>query len=757
MKNLGQRLYKWIFPYILIISVFLIGNCTIDPIKPPTLPTFYQTINIPLANTNLPLANLQDSLNHIFGDSLADSLWFFFEGSLDTTTLTKDIFVVPTAMDIAFSQEFSEISGSDISFDTTFSKIMKLSDHIHVPGVSLPFGFDVTLDSLQREPLINENHKIKIFDKYSVPYFKRVDYLTIGSGTFSTEITNELLVDIDSVNIELYNIDGESISKLFFDKIPAGESRSKGEEGNLAGKKMSDSVAIQISAIFAGTDGEPLLIPAETDPFVDVAVRFAVDSVESFTGIPEPIELSQSIPIPSSNNTIIRGIYSDVLSDSPDTNQITFQVQNDMQVNIDLDISFLNFYGSSGMLNIHNTYFAGTSGSDILRLDNDTLRNSDASTIVDSIIVQTFVNLVPDVGDTVTTIPLSSLDQSLDININVAIMQFSEIVGFFNESFAIPPITIEDIPTGFSGIDFGNVFLNLKLNSEIQASTDLNLEIGGYRTGYEPEIIEIIQTINKASDTNPVAESSVSIDIAPVFNLMPDSIMVDGDASIPANDTSKLQVGKSFWGNYEITVPFKLKLDPLTFIPVSSTTFNPISSQIAEKLRSGFIEAKVISKVENNFPLACIIEILISDFDYFPMDSSTADSGYNWIGDSLFADTDTGLIHIKIDTLVSIELPKPNEFNQDGSVKIPSILNQHSNLDSLTFESILEDKVHYIRPRVYLIGTEDYVTVKLSDEIKILTLISVTMEAGKFIGLDNDESSDTLEIDNLSRITTNGH
>ncbi len=745
------------FKKYILGCVILLGwawlSCTYEPVQPPEMPTFYQTINIPLSDVTLPVADLQDSTNHIYGDSLADSLYFHFEGRLDTATLTPDIFTIPNETELIIAQDFSDFSDADISFRKTISRNLKLSDQISLPGVSLPLPYDVTLDSIPRQNLIDEEQHYEIFDRYGIPYFKRVDYVTIDRGTFRVTIENQLLVDLEDVTIELLNIGGEEISRSYFDRIPHGATRSDGNDGNLAGKKMRDSVQVTLYAILAGTQGDPLTIPANTDPNATISVLFEVDSLESITGVPEPIEYHVRRPIPPSNNTIIRGVLAQ-MSTGVDTNRINYDIDNDTPIDLNLFMDFYNFYDQSGNLSLDTDLYANSRTTETIDMSGDTLRNPDATSVVDSIIVFNRITILPDPGDTVSTLPLNFSQSAINGVIQVTPMQFAEIVGFFNQSFAIPPLTIEDIPEGFGFIDFGSVLLNLHFYNEIQASTDLNLTIKGVKENTSPEQVSVEETIDKATPALPVAESDVIIEIAPIFNMVPDSILVSGEAAIPASDTTRLQVGKSFWGSYNVTVPFQLKLAAKTFIPNSSNKLDPVDEETRHRIQQGFIRGAIISQVTNDFPLSGSIELLQSTYDYFPLDSSLAllDSGYQWINDSLYAQTDTGQVYIGIDTLTHIRLPEPQAYTEQGAVAQAGYLYQESVLDTTTLNRILDNRTHYVRPRIFLDSTENYVTVKFSDKIRISALLSLTLEAGQFVMPASDSTSqDTLAADTLSK------
>lgn len=745
-KSIISRKVNQILLLIFVGFLWFILSCNYEPLTPPELPTWYQTINLPLADASFFLSELQDTSNNIYGDSLSDSLFFKFSGALDTTTLTEDIFLVPAVGKIEIRQDFSEISEVDISLDETISNTVYLSDII---PISFPLDYPFTIETIPHTKLLEEEHSYQVFDKNNIPFFKRVDYITIESGSFTTRIENMLYVSLDSVLIRMSNIDGEIIAESFYDHIPHGQIRENTED--LSGEKLRDSIKVFLTATIDDTNN--VEIPANTDPYLTISIGIKVEEVESVTGIPEPIQTDANQSIPPSNNTIIRAVIGQTTTDPPDTNLINLDVENTLPLDFRMNIKFLNFYSSEGMLEIDTDVDSNSTVSESIRLDGDTLRNLDAISIVDSILVTTEVELLPNTDDTLTTIPFDIGEGEVYVSVEVTCIKLKEIVGFFNESFSIPSMTISNIPTGFSDVNFGEVILNLHFFNEIQAQTDLLLNLQGFREDVEPVLIEVDESINKATESQPIAESGFGIDIATIFNMVPDSILISGEAAIPANDTSRLQVGKSFWGIYDIVVPFKIKIEGMTFIPVKSSEMAPMDQETRKRIRDGLVEASIIADVVNDFPISGSVQILFSNYDYFPLDSAQVDvdSGYQWIDDSLFAETDTGMVYIDIDTLISVTLPLPEELHEDGSVKIPGKLYQVSTIDSLKLEAIMSDETHFIRPRIHFNETDGFVSVKYNDCVQILCMISFIMDTGGLINPEEESEQDTISAENLGK------
>ena len=499
---------------------------------------------------------------------------------------------------------------------------------------------------------------------------------------------------------------------------------------------------MMMSMVIAGTDGNLLTIPANTDPSFDLTVGITIAEIESFSGKPEPIEMREAQVLPKSNSTIIRGVLGETPTLSPDTNLISWRIDNTLPISMRMTITFLNFYSETGVVVMDALLSSGELTESTQRLDLDTLRNPDPTTVVDSVIVSTVIEIPPDPGDTVSTIPLS-LSGALDFAFTISVLKCEEIVGFIDESFDMPGISISDIPSGFGDVNFGQVLLNLHLMNEIQAQTDLDFVIEGYKEGTESETVTSQQTIYKASDAVPIRQSDLQIDITSIFNLVPDTIIVSGGASISGTDTARLQVGKSFWGSYEVIVPFIMQINDMTFIPVTSTELAPMDAETRDRIDAGLIQAAIITRVINDFPLSGSVDILMSNYDYFPLTPDSVDSGYLAINDTIYAITDTGNFMIEIDTLVSIVLPQA-VLDEENHVKTQAILEDINYITKSMVRKMISETTHYIRPRVHFNQTDDFVFIGYNDEIDITSVFSLTVESGSFLGIESGQEEDTL-------------
>ena len=346
------------------------------------MPTYYQTINLPLADVSLPLADLVNPDNNIYGDSTKDQLYFQFSGNLDTVTLTENIFQIPAVGNVNFSQNFSELSESQLTFSRSVTQTTKLSEIITIPGI-LPSPNDLLIGEIARYELDGQRYKYRVFDKDDIPYFERVDYLTVGSGTFQTEIDNQLPVDMDSVRITLRNKNGSLIAESFYENVPAGATRRDGTPGNLNGAQLFDSIEVIVTAVMAGSQGQPVTIPANTDPFIAIKFDTYIEEIESFTGIPKPIVTTQNQLLPPSNNTIFKATIAQTTTSPLDTNFLDLTIHNQTPFNLRTQVIFHNFYTGNEPLTIDTIVQSGQTVENPARLDGYIFCNPDSNTVVD--------------------------------------------------------------------------------------------------------------------------------------------------------------------------------------------------------------------------------------------------------------------------------------------------------------------------------------------------------------------------------------
>ena len=719
-----------LFIFIIIALLWVAITCTYEPFQPPEMPKFYQTINLPLADVCLPLSDLHDPTNNIYGDSL---LTFKFGGTLDKVTLPDDIFVIPS-MD-------SVVIDEDLNMDSANIKIDKyICQPLNIDSSTMSAPIEATIDQVEPTSLFSQ--EFEIFNKDSIPYFERVDYLTIGEGEFIDTIKNETSMDLDSVIIRMTNKkDGSLIAESVYDTIHSKETKTN--SSLLNGIKVMDSIIVSISANLPGTDNNSLTVPKLTESSLTFSCRVTISDVDSVTGKPKPIKIPvDPLPLPESGPSIYRGVLGETISD---TNLIRWNITNKLPLNLDMDVTFLNFYSDEGAVTI-NMFLErdGGTSEDSKCLDLDTLRDPTTS-VVNSIIVEATIKINP--GDTVTTIPLD-FGGGLNGTLSISALKFKEIEGIFEESigsFTIPSMTIRDIPEGFGDMDFKDVWLKFYIYNEIQAQADLQFQIRGYRDSKEDSLLKNT-TINKATPDSSEVLTNFGFNIAPIFNMMPDSITVSGSASITPMVTFKLEAGKSFRGIDSLIVPFTMKLNnDIIFIPVKSNELSPMDETTRQRIQEGLIESGITYGVINDFPFSGRVDLLMSNFDYFPLSPDSVDSAYWWNGDTyetLFTYANAETVSIIIDTLVTIELPT-RVYDNENQVKE---FGGNSVIDSTMLEKIIGDEKHYIRPRIHLDSTSSYVSIQYDDEIDIVAILSLTMEAGALFGT-GDSEQDTLPSD----------
>jgi hypothetical protein len=96
-----------------------------------------------------------------------------------------------------------------------------------------------------------------------------------------------------------------------------------------------------------------------------------------------------------------------------------------------MEVVFRNFYLGDEPLTIDTTILSGQTVENPKRLDGYVFRNPDSTKVVDSIIVDIVVTILPDEGDTVVTLPMDMGDASVDVSVIFARLKFESLEGFF--------------------------------------------------------------------------------------------------------------------------------------------------------------------------------------------------------------------------------------------------------------------------------------------------------------------------------------
>ncbi|MEE9162675.1 MAG: hypothetical protein V3U35_06855, partial [Candidatus Neomarinimicrobiota bacterium] len=222
-------------------------------------------------------------------------------------------------------------------------------------------------------------------------------------------------------------------------------------------------------------------------------------------------------------------------------------------------------------------------------------------------------------------------------------------------SFDAVNTTIENIPAGFAGFEFGRLSLSLLLYNEIDLPVSLDLRLVGRTLEGDSVSVPIVAPINYPNapgapidngdttvtriildgnsvttywlpegvqdtnfawwDTTAAAEGGTIVD---VLNLPPDIIEVAGAAEVEGEGV--VEAGKGIWGEFELIAPFAFIIpQDISFLPVAPIPMAPMDEDTREQILTALLSATLTSQVESHIPIGGKISMLASDSTLFTL------------------------------------------------------------------------------------------------------------------------------------------
>jgi len=273
---------------------------------------------------------------------------------------------------------------------------------------------------------------------------------------------------------------------------------------------------------------------------------------------------------------------------------------------------------------------------------------------------------------------------SFGFGLEVGTMEFASLTAQVECPFPAVENNISGMPTGFTGMTFGGISLEIIMINQIRAPVDMDLKIKGFTPSGESVEIPVIAKIESPTIQGDSVKTIIRLDkmgttlihykpfitenpdtcrynldeelicngwedvpmpensktIIQLLAIGPETIMVDAAAAIDGK--SNLDIGAKIRGSFQLIAPFEISVDSLlTFIPNQSSIIDEWKHETRQKLRNFVNEALITSSVKNSFPIGGDISVLMSNRDIFPAGSSNT-TLETW-KDSLVKDTKTGV------------------------------------------------------------------------------------------------------------------
>lgn len=672
-------------PFLFVLAIFA-GACDFQILESPEVPRWGISLTIPLVDTTYSFAGIVDSQT-IFQDPATKDLQIEFSGELDTTSIDSSFLEIALPSE-ATPSPISESVTAPVAADfftpmaETVLVAIKLSDLLSDAGVlvSLPSLFDVPIskelwDNMAGSPVDQVEGPYQIIDTTAMlasnNFIKRFRYVELDGTPLSSSFYTNVISDsfptvIDTVSLAL----SATPLSVVHETIALATNTNDAQTTDLASEKLGSSMSVGIHVALPPAGAGGVIIKAGTDPGITLEMILEIGGVDSL-GIttartsliptpPDPLPLPGDIEI---NSGVLRtGV-------PPSVNEISYDLTTGTgpvpPFDILFQVTFPNFSSTPA-------------GTDSLILGPDTL--SATNPVVSrtaSIEGYTFHNpggsgplsafeyeLVAEILEKDVVLPLdgSSLGE-LQTTFSMGDLYFESIDGNFHIEFPTVPTTIENIPTGFAGFQFGRLALRLLLKNEIDLPVRLDLALTGKTFEGDSITVVIDAPINYPSapsapagngdtattlivlDENAVStywltegETTISAawdstivtsgsggTIVDVMNLPPDIILVGGNAVIQGQGV--VEAGKGVWGTFDLKAPFAFVLpEEIRILPVNLLTLPPLAPATRENIKTALLSASLTSRVVTNFPFGGNISMLVSDSNLFTISFDKLDA-----------------------------------------------------------------------------------------------------------------------------------
>jgi hypothetical protein len=646
---------------------------------------------MPLLNRTYNLAELVENDTTIRHDTTTNELQIEFSGTLDTTQIDSSYLEVTLpsgtarinineALDegINANDFFDEVS-EEVRIILKLDSLLRTFDPNNFGSLDFPSGTPVPIpqsiwnDNIAGRALQSEE-EFEVFNETSVlqdnAFIQAVRYVQLSdtaTSEFATRVeTPDFPTNLDSILISA--ISG-SYFQVIHDTTTVPPDGDFYRVSNLQSDSLGSDLALALGMKLSTVTGD-LLIPAGTDPRIEITISISVGGLDSLAITtaqsslidepPDPVTFPSEIQI--TEGRLRAGVIAPI-------NQISL---GNLGTTLPFDLQF--------RLSFPNFDSLGTDGTNPLILGPYTLRDGEALIAEDkSIAGYTFYNpsgsdpisefeydldvdiLEKDVVLPLDGSPLGAFSVSLGIGLDLADpggtdgeLHFASITGIFEISFDAVNTTIEDIPTGFTGFEFGRLSLSLLLRNQIDLPVALDLNLTGITLEGDTARIPINPALNYPSKPGAPAsngdtaytliimdESSVRTywlteggtdvssawdstvagtgdgeTIVDVLNLPPDIIEVAGAAEVLGQGV--VEAGKGIWGSFELIAPFAFIMeDDISFLPAAPIPWGPMEADAREQIQTALLSASLTSSAKTNFPIGGKISLLASDSNLF--------------------------------------------------------------------------------------------------------------------------------------------
>ncbi|NQU28004.1 MAG: hypothetical protein HQ528_06930 [Candidatus Marinimicrobia bacterium] len=679
MKKSEYRIFKSTVLVFSAVLILLMISCDFKSPADFEMPTWFMDLTIPLIEENYPLDGMvDDSTIVVTSDSLG--MQVVFGDDLDTISIDPSYLKVKLNQNIEIPSNSVNSPTIDFSgIDTTITVEIPFAPNgefvdVHGTTFSVPDTIDHKILASVWNPIAQAFDTPIVFNIYlpqvdesALPEFITIKALTIVSDSDadsslfqSTIINNGLPTDIHAIEFSLStDISGAPTVLAYHinnnDLLPKDSISTQytllGD--SLLGSQIQMSVGFRVKETTLDTD--TLTIKANDSVKVNLAFLIEIDGIDSVVVQIAEYNLAPELdPIAfPSDIEIYSGKFTDPSPAFTSTNEIRIDsLYSYFPFDIDFEMKFENFVPSEDgkdsivirrTLSRNRLPYYHTFDIDGYEFKNVADPNSPLTNMDLTVSAWT--------QDTVIAIPLDgSAFGSMSMEVGIDSLHFESLTANLFREFPPAEQEMSGMPSGFTGMAFTDVQIQITMWSQIQFPISLDMDMIGVNT-YGDSIFVNVQvdslnvptseldtaktmirvsregtttflydlpgdSIPSDSTTNPPGEST----IVDLLSFNPETMVFSSAASIKGRGT--ISGSSGIWGEFRLIAPFEVKMSPMTFIPINESPLEEWDYELRNKIRSGLRSASAVARVTNHFPVGGDISILLSNQANFPLDES---------------------------------------------------------------------------------------------------------------------------------------
>lgn len=574
------------WPGSVAVQVMLL-TITACSFEPPQAPSWDATFSIPLISRHYTMEELIDKESSLSTDSLGQ-VHFLFDTELDSFGVGDQLTLKE------FSDYYSTLVGA-------------------MP-VASPGGANLDIAVVELYPPAagadEETVIVPAFDfdlgKRGLQAYDGFDWLEVVSGTVTLQVKNDLAVPVGSpLHLGLYDTRSDTLiaSVDYIGEVaPGSELR---QVIDLAGKKFSNELSLEISGNSPGSREQPVLLSSASAMAInatisDLQVKSAHARISSqeITDRREAL-VDESVVVNSAN--IKQGM-------------ILLELSSHLPVAGTVSITLPDFISPSGdMCRETIALNPAATASRTLDLAGYRFEPETAPPGQQTMLVAWSVQ-TPGTGAEYVTVQSSD---AVNIRCAVADMVFSEVTGSFDgKTVTIDPATYTvDIPDGVDSVHFENVQLELRLRNGINFPARTNLLLEGFNNSAQRVEMRIQETILAGQSNGQAVESQIVLNrnnsnVSEFLDALPSSIRLSGTVTIgEAGYVGTVRESDAVTGTVRIEAPLSFSL-PAQHVEVEADSLE-IGADVREKIRDDLREGKLTARILNHLPLGASLSFYL--------------------------------------------------------------------------------------------------------------------------------------------------